>query len=69
MKCPPCTEQLAAVWLTPQEDTMYPPTQRPAVDPLQLLEDGDRSDWTLLWLVVCSAMATTLLAFATSLHI
>jgi hypothetical protein len=37
-------------------------------DPLEQMARADQEDWTLLRLVLCSAVATFLLALATSLH-
>jgi hypothetical protein len=39
----------------------------PAIDPIEQLALADRADWTLLHLVLCAALATMVLALASSL--
>lgn len=39
-----------------------------APDPMQQMERADRADWALLRLVCCSALATFVLALASSLQ-
>lgn len=38
-------------------------------DPIEQMARADRDDWTLLRLVLCTALATGLLALATSLQV
>ena len=40
-----------------------------ALDPLEQMAVADRADWTLLRLVLCSALATLVLAVASSLNV
>lgn len=44
------------------------PTAWGGTDPLRQMERADRADWTLLRLVCCSALATFVLALASSLQ-
>jgi hypothetical protein len=40
------------------------PGPAPAIDPLELLLAAERSDWVMLRLVLCSALATLVLGVA-----
>ena len=46
-------------------DTLSAPA--PEIDPIEQMAAQDRADWTLLRLVLCTALATLLLAAASTL--
>lgn len=45
-----------------------PGVTRGGIDPLEQMAQTDRADWALLRLVLCSALATMVLALASTLH-
>ena len=46
--------------------TLYVRSAFPAIDPLEQMARDDREDWILLRLVVCVAVATVLMAAAST---